>query len=63
MAIVIVDAGDVWIRDDDAGKVATSLDAVGEAHGEKGESEAGGGEEGFGREWRTAVSVYLLDIV
>ena len=33
MDVVVVDAGDVWIRDDDEGEVAEGLDSVGETDG------------------------------
>ena len=45
MDVVVVDAGDVRVRDDDEGEVAEGLDAVGEADREKGEGEVCGGEE------------------
>ena len=44
--VVVVDAGDVRVRDDDEGEVAEGLDSVGEADGEEGEGEVCGGEEG-----------------
>lgn len=46
--VVVVDAGDVGVGDDDVGEVAEGLDAVGETDGEEGEGEVGGCEEGFG---------------
>lgn len=46
MYIVVVDAGDVRVRDDDEGEVAEGLDSVGETDGEEGEGEIRGGEEG-----------------
>lgn len=33
MDVVVVDAGYVWVRDDDEGKVAEGLDSMGEADG------------------------------
>ena len=33
MDVVIVDARDVWVRDDDEGEVAEGLDSVGQADG------------------------------
>jgi hypothetical protein len=53
--VVGVDAGDVWVRDDDVWEVPQSLDAVREADGEEGEGEVCGGEEGVSREGGTAV--------
>ena len=44
MDIVVVDAGDVRVRDDDEGEVAECLDAMGEADREEGEGEICGGE-------------------
>jgi hypothetical protein len=55
--VIAVDAGDVWIGDDDVGEIAQGLDAVGEADGEEGEGEVCGAEEGFLGEWRAAVSI------
>lgn len=46
MDVVVVDAGDVRIRDDDEGEVAEGLDPVSEADGQEGEGEVRGGEEG-----------------
>ena len=48
MEIVIVDGGDMRVRDDDEGEVAESADAVREADGEQGEGEVCGVEEGRG---------------
>ncbi len=44
--VVVVDAGDVRVRDDNEGEVAEGLDAVGEADRQEGEGEVCGGEEG-----------------
>lgn len=44
MDVVVVDAGDVRVRDDDEGKVAEGLDSVGQADGQQGEGEVCGGE-------------------
>lgn len=44
MDVVVVDAGDVGIRNDDEGEVAESLDAMGETDGQEGEGEVCGGE-------------------
>ena len=44
MDVVVVDAGDVGVRDDDEGEVAECLDPMGEADGEEGEGEVCGGE-------------------
>ena len=44
MDVVVVDAGDVRVRDDDEGKVAEGLDPVGQADGQQGEGEVCGGE-------------------
>ena len=44
------------IRDDDVGQVAEGLETVGEADGDEGEGEVGGGEEGELGEWWTAMS-------
>ena len=54
--VVVVDAGDVRVRDDDEGEVAESLDAMGKADGEEGEGEVCGGEESGCGERRTAMS-------
>ena len=54
--VVVVDAGDVRVRDDDEGEVAESLDAMGEADGEEREGEVCGGEENGCGEWGTAMS-------
>ena len=56
MDVVVVDAGDVRVRDDDEGEVAECLDAMGEADGEEGEGEVCGGEESRCGEWWTAMS-------
>jgi len=53
--VVVVDARDVGIGDDNVGQVAQGLDAVREADGEEGEGEVGGCEEGAFGEWWTAV--------
>lgn len=53
--VVVVDAVDVWVRDDDVGQVAEGLDAVGEADGEEGEGEVCGGEQGLFGEGRAAI--------
>ena len=47
MQVIVVDARDVRVRDDYERKVAQGLNAVGEADGEEGEGEVGGGEESF----------------
>ena len=44
--VVVVDVGDVRVRDDDEGEVAESLNSAGEADGEEREGEIRGGEEG-----------------
>ena len=54
--IVVIDAGDVRVRDDDEREVAESLDAMGEADGEEGEGEVCGGEESGCGERGTAMS-------
>ena len=60
MDIVIVDAGDVGVRNDNEGEVAESLDSVGEADGQEGKGEVGGGKEGgCGGGWR-AMSVHWV---
>ena len=46
MDVVVVDAGDVWIGDDNEWEVAEGLNSVGEADGQEREGEVGGGEEG-----------------
>lgn len=46
MDIVVVDAGDVRVRDDDEREVAEGLDSVSETDGEEGEGEIRGIEEG-----------------
>ena len=46
MDVVVIDAGDVRVRDDDEGEVAQGLDSVGEADGKEGEGEVCRGEEG-----------------
>ena len=52
MDVVVVDAGDVRVRDDDEGEIAEGLDSVGEADGEEGEGEVCRGEEGgCGERW------------
>jgi hypothetical protein len=52
MQVVVVDARDVGVGDDDVGQVAQGLDAVREADWEEGEGEVGRGEEGaFGEGW------------
>lgn len=56
MDVVVVDARDVGVRDDDVWEVAEGLDAVGEAHGEEGEGEVGRREKGIGGEGRTSMS-------
>jgi hypothetical protein len=56
MDIIVVNARDVRIRNDNEGEVAKSLDAVGEADGEERERKVGRREEGVGCERRTAVS-------
>ena len=54
--VVIVDLGDMWVRDDNEGEVSESEDTFGEADGEDGTGVAGRGEEALGRERRIAVS-------
>ncbi|KAJ6782758.1 hypothetical protein PWT90_03633 [Aphanocladium album] len=54
--VVVVDARDVGVGDDDVGQVAQRLDAVREADREEREGEVGGREEGSFRQRRTAVS-------
>ena len=54
--VVVVDAGDVRVRDDDEGEVAECLDAMSEADGEEGEGEVCRGEEGGCGERGTAMS-------
>ena len=54
--VVVVDAGDVRVRDDDEGEVAESLDTMGEADWEEGEGEICGGEESGCGEWGMAMS-------
>lgn len=44
MDVVVVDAGDVGVRDDDEGEVAEGLDSVGQADGQEGEGEVCGAE-------------------
>ena len=56
MDVVVVDAGDVRVGDDDEGEVAECLNAMGEADWEEGEGEVCGGEESRCGERRTAMS-------
>ena len=56
MDVVVVDAVDVGVRDDDVGEIAEGLDAVGEADRDKREGEVGGREESFFGERGAAVS-------
>ena len=42
--VVVVDAGDVRVGDDDEGEVSKGLDSVREADGQEGEGEVCGGE-------------------
>lgn len=53
--IVVVDAGDVRVGDDDEGEVAEGLDSVGEADRQQREGEVRGGEQSGCGEWGTAV--------
>lgn len=46
MDVIVVDAGDVRIGDNDEGEIAESLNSVSEADGQEGEGEVCGGEDG-----------------
>ena len=46
MDIIVVDAGDVRIGDNDEGEIAESLNSVSKADRQEGEGEIRGGEEG-----------------
>lgn len=46
MYVVVVNAGDMRVRDDDEGEVAECLDSVGEADGQEGKGEVCRGKEG-----------------
>ena len=56
MDVVVVDAGDMGVRDDDEGEIAESLDAMSEPDWEEGEGEVCGGEESRCGQRGTAMS-------
>lgn len=56
MQVVVVDFRDMWIRDDDEGKVAEALYPMGQAGREEGQGKICRREQGLLREWRLAMS-------
>ncbi len=58
MDIIVVNSSDVWVRDNNEGKISKGLDPVCEAYGKEGEGEIRGGVESVcGEGWAAVTGV------
>lgn len=62
MKVVVVYTSNVRIRDNDEGKIPESMDPVSKTDRKEREGKVGGGEEGFGRERRTAMAWGIISL-